>query len=183
MNEVTGLAGFADFFRGYGDSFAILGGAACAQWLTISIMLLFAVGMIYTADVSKGRADVLGFIKPALGLALALIPLVVFIRRSISIRKTYEVKTAHATSAWAITCAIVGLIFWSIVCCQMVPNTAPVIVRSFQGYPYKDVGLTDQLFPIGVLFSFFAPILLVPYYAILTYLRIKNRRANLSVKV
>ena len=33
MNEVTRLAGFADFFRGYGDSFAILGGAACAQWL------------------------------------------------------------------------------------------------------------------------------------------------------
>lgn len=146
-------------------------------WLTISIMLLFAVGMIYKAAISKGRAEVLEFIKPALGLALAVIPLVVFIRRSISIRKTHEVKTAHATSAWAITCAIVGLIFWSIVCWQMVPNTAPVIVRSFQGYPYKDVGLTDQLFPIGVLFSFFAPILLVPYYAILTYLRIKNRRA------
>ena len=51
-------------------------------------------------------------------------------------------------------------------------------MRSFDGYPYKDVGLTDQLFPIGVLFSFFAPILLVPYYAILTYLRVKNRRAE-----
>ena len=53
-----------------------------------------------------------------------------------------------------------------------------VIVRSFDGYPYKDVGLLDQLLPVGVLLSFFVPILLVPYYAILTYLRIKNRRAE-----
>ena len=145
-------------------------------WLTISIMLLFAVGMICTAGMSKEKLNLFECIKPFVMLALGVIPLVVFVRRAISIRKTHEVKTAHATSAWAITCAIVGVIFWSIVCWQMVPNTAPVIVRSFYGYPYKDVGLLDQLLPVGVLLSFFAPILLVPYYAILSYLRIKNRR-------
>lgn len=33
MNVVGGLEGFTEFFRGYGDSFAVLGGAACSQWL------------------------------------------------------------------------------------------------------------------------------------------------------
>lgn len=33
MNEVSGLDGFAEFFRNYADSFAVLGGAACSQWL------------------------------------------------------------------------------------------------------------------------------------------------------
>ena len=33
MSNVAGLEGFVEFFRGYGDSFAVLGGAACSQWL------------------------------------------------------------------------------------------------------------------------------------------------------
>lgn len=33
MNKVNGLAGFTEFFRDYGDSFAVLGGAACSEWL------------------------------------------------------------------------------------------------------------------------------------------------------
>ena len=31
--EIEGMSGFADFFKDYAEHFAVIGGAACSQWL------------------------------------------------------------------------------------------------------------------------------------------------------